>query len=106
MKVYGLVIPDGKALTNFDLNEYARRLEIVNFRGVFLRDMLPKIVHRQECGIVNLNTSHQPGSHWVSYFKDDAKHIYFDSFGQITPMEIQKYLKTNKEFETGEAVFE
>ena len=25
--------------------------------------------------------------------------IYFDSFGQVTPMEIQKYLKTKEEYE-------
>ena len=30
--------------------------------------------------------------------------IYFDSFGQMTPAEIQKYLKTKKEYESGKAV--
>ena len=107
MKVYGIDIPDGKGLTNFDLREYARELGIDHFRGVFMRDTLPKSTpHHQECGIVNLNTSHEPGSHWICYFKDHAKRIYFDSFGQITPMEIQRYLKTKKEFETGRAVIE
>ena len=45
----------------------------------------------------NFNTSQQPGSHWVCYYKDGERRIYFDSFGQITPIEIQKYLKTKKE---------
>ena len=38
----------------------------------------------------------------MCYFKDGMKRrIYFDSFGQMTPAEIQKYLKTKKEYETG-----
>ena len=41
----------------------------------------------------------------MCYFKDGMKRrIYFDSFGQMTPAEIQKYLKTKKEYETGMAV--
>ena len=49
-----------------------------------MRDTLPEIPHHNECGIVNLNTSHQVGNHWVCYFKDGKQRIYFDSFGQIT----------------------
>ena len=98
MKVFGLNIPDDKGLTNIDLCEYARELGIEKFRGVFMRDTLPKIPHRRECGIVNFNTSRQQGSHWVCYYKDGKnKRIYFDSFGQVAPMEIRKYLKTKKE---------
>lgn len=64
-----------------------------------MRDTLPKSRPRDvECGVVNLNTSEQPGSHWTCYYKDKSKRIYFDSFGQITPIEIQKYLKTKKEY--------
>ena len=42
MKVYGLQIPDTKGLTNFDLTVYSSKLGIENFRGVFMRDTLPK----------------------------------------------------------------
>ena len=35
-----------------------------------------------------------------------SRRIYFDPFGQITPLEIQKYLKTKKEFESGKAVIQ
>ena len=46
-------------------------------------------------------------SHWTCYFKDENKiRIYFDSFGQVTPVEIQKYLKTSKEFEMEKAVIQ
>ena len=90
MKVYGWNIPDNKGLTNLDISEYARKLGIQNFRGVFMRDTLPRgVASHKECGIVNFNTSQQPGSNWVCYFKDGIKRrIYLDSFGQTTPVEI------------------
>ena len=37
------------------------------------------------------------GSHRVCYYKDGKRRIYFDSFGQVTRMEIQRYLKTKEE---------
>ena len=97
MDVYGIYIPD-RALSNFKLINYAKQLDIPNFRGVFMRDDLPK--HGPETvenGIVNFNTTDQPGSHWVAYFKDGSNRIYFDSFGQATLQEIQNYLKTQGE---------
>ena len=100
MDVFGTYIP-AKILTNFDLSEYATQLNIPHFRGVFMRDTLPKTPHKIECGIVNLNTSAEKGSHWVCYYKNGTRRIYFDSFGQITPSEIQKYLKTKRERELG-----
>ena len=107
MKVYELNIPDNKGLTNVDLIKYAQSLKINTFRGVFMRDNLPQRSHTVECGIVNLNTTREPGSHWVCYFKDGVnQRIYFDSFGQITPIAVQKYLKTKKEFEGGKAVIQ
>ena len=32
--------------------------------------------------------------------------LYFDAFGEVTPMEIQRYLKTKEEFHKGKAVIE
>ena len=95
------------ALTNHDIQRYVDRVKLPNFRGVFMRDTLPHgEPHRIECGIVNLNTSLQPGSHWVCYYKHNTERIYFDSFGQITPIEIQKYLKTGQEFDKNTAVIQ
>ena len=96
MDVFGIYIPD-KVLTNYDLIEYVTQLKIPYFRGVFMRDSIPKTPHKIECGIVNLNTSVERGSHWVCYYKNMRKRIYFDSYGQITPLEIQNYLKTKQE---------
>ena len=41
MEVYGLHIPD-KSLSNFELIKYAKELNISDFRGVYMRDELPK----------------------------------------------------------------
>ena len=62
MKVYGLDISDNRGLTNIDLYRYAQELMIDNFRGVFMRNTLPRKAHQTECGIVNFNTSKQAGS--------------------------------------------
>ena len=97
MDVCGIHIPN-KPLTNFDLLDYAKKIGIPNFRGVFMRDCLPTSGPRsKECGIVNFNASSEPGSHWVAYYKNGDERIYFDSFGQVTLYEIQKYLKKPSE---------
>ena len=70
MDVYGIHIPD-KPLTNLELQNYAKELYIPNFRGVFMRDCLPKKPWDAECGIVNFNTSLESGTHWVAYYKDE-----------------------------------
>ena len=96
--VHGIQIPD-KALTNLELSKYCEELNITSLRGIFARDSLPVHPQRNECGIVNLNTLSEPGSHWVCYFKTGNDRIYFDSFGQITPYEIQRYLKSECEID-------
>ena len=97
MDIFGEYIPD-KVLTNFDLLDYVKKINIPNFRGVFMRDELPKKIKSEECGIMNFNTHEEIGSHWVCYVKKHDNRIYFDSYGQITPLEIQKYLKNKREF--------
>ena len=54
---------------------------------------------------MNFNTHEQTGSHWVCYVNTHhSTRIYFDSFGQITPLELQKYLKTKQEFQNNAPV--
>ena len=91
MRIFNVSIPD-KPLTNIELSTYAQELQISHFRSV--RDTLPLHPFSAESGIVNFNTSNQSGSHWVCYYRNKTDIIYFDSYGQMTPMEIQPYLKT------------
>lgn len=84
-----------KALTNFDILELVKILKIPNFRGVFMKDQLPFTPKNKECGILNLNNSHQNGSHWVCWYKNKNNKIYFDSYGVYPPKELIDYLKQN-----------
>ena len=86
-------------LTNYDILHIIKTLKIANFRGCFPRDVLPKKSHILECGIMNLSKSMEIGTHWVTYIKNGRKRIYFDSFGCVCPLELQKYLKTKREYE-------
>ena len=106
MKVFELDIPADQGLTNFDLISYIEKLKVPYFRGVFMRDELPSRKHTIECGIMNLNKSNQIGSHWVCFVRGKKDRIYFDSFGQITPIEIQKYLKSKSEFDNEKSVIQ
>ena len=93
-------------LSNFDIIKIVQHLNIPHFKGTFMRDELPDKPENKECGIVNFNKSTEPGSHWVAFFKDGDKRIYFDSFGQVIPTEIQKYLKTKEEFQNDAPVIQ
>jgi len=88
----GKVILPNKPLTNFELLEAVKELKIPNFRGVFLRNELPKKPRIKECGILNLDDGGKGGTHWVAWSKSKQENIYFDSFGIQPPLEIIDYL--------------
>ena len=81
-----------KPLSNLELLEAARKLRIPNFRGVNLRDTLPKRPKRKECGILNLDDTTGSGTHWVAWYKNGAEKKYFDSYGLQPPNELVAYL--------------
>jgi len=91
INVEGIVLPN-KALTNFELIEAAKKLNIPNFRGFFMRDALPKKPKRNECGILNLDDSGGKGTHYVGWVKNREDKLYFDSYGLPPPTELLKYL--------------
>lgn len=81
-------------LTQYDLSNYVKQLEIPNFVGVYMRDVLPKNPKEIECGILNLDTISNPGTHWVCFMKTcDELCLYFDSFGVTPPIEFEEYMK-------------
>ena len=105
VQIFNIRVPD-KPLTNIELVRYARLLKIPDFRGVVMRDTLSLHPFSVECGIVNFYTSNQPGNHWVCYYCNKTDIIYFDSYGQITPVAIQRYLKIGCEFDRGKEVIQ
>lgn len=66
------------------------------FAGVFMIDTLPKKIKNFENGIINLDVSTGPGTHWVCYFNDPKyKYIeYFDPFGEY----IYNKMKLKKDY--------
>jgi hypothetical protein len=85
-----------KPLTNLDLKKFANILHIPNFRGIFMRNKLPKTIKKNESAIINLDDFNGEGSHWTAYVKK-GKHItYFDSFGNLRPpLELIRYFHSD-----------
>jgi len=84
----------GDGMSNYEVISKANKLELPNFR-YFMRDELCKaICKKQECGVVNLSTSKQQGSHHTCYWVADNKKYYFNSFGVVPPKELVIYLKS------------
>jgi hypothetical protein len=89
--VEGVILPN-VALSNIQLEDAVKALNIPNFRGWYCIDTLPKTCHKNECGILNLDKSDGNGTHWVAWYCNNDKKIYFDSYGFDPPLEIIKYL--------------
>lgn len=57
-----------------------------------MRNTMPPQSERNECAIVNLDTSDGPGTHWVAYSKRGNRVLYYDSFGDLEPpRELRRY---------------
>ena len=87
ISIKNVILPN-KPLNNFELEDAVKKLKIPSFRGVFLLDTLPKKPNKKECGIVNLDKSSGPGTHWVAWYKNSKNKIYFDSYGVQPPIEV------------------
>ena len=89
IRVKNVILPY-EALNNFDLVDAVEKLKIKCFTGVYLLDTMK--TENRECGIVNLDKSGGPGTHWVAWYKNGGNKIYFDSYGIQPPKEVIKYL--------------
>ncbi len=56
-------------LSTFDLQDFTQILKIPYFRGVFMKDSLPKNPFLNESDIVNLDVPSGSGTDWVCYYK-------------------------------------
>lgn len=70
------ILPN-RPLTNFELDEAAKKLYIACYRAAFVRDEVPKRLRCNKCGILNLDDSSGKGSHWVAWFKKGCVKLYF-----------------------------
>ena len=76
------LIGNDKTTFSTDLNNVGKYLFGKKFRGVFSADQIPKLTSQQPYCIVNLDTSNELGSHWVSLAKQNGKVYFYDSFGR------------------------
>jgi hypothetical protein len=79
-------------LTNHEIDEIMRSLNMDNFIGCHFKDICPKL-KKNECLILNLDDSTGPGTHWCSCFLDGDILIYFDSYGFPPPKRIKRQYK-------------
>ena len=54
ISIENVIVPN-RPLNNLELEDAARRVMILYFRGVFVRNALPKNYRDKECGILNLD---------------------------------------------------
>lgn len=88
------MLPKNKPLSEIDILNFTRDLS--SFRGVFMRNNLPKKCSHHECAVINLDDAQGPGTHWVAFYKKGQIVYYFDSFGNLQPpLELMKYLGSN-----------
>ena len=83
---------DGDGMTNVEVLKKARSLKLPNFK-YFMRDELSgKKPLWKECGVINLDKSTGPGTHYVCYWKNGEDKFYMDSFGVLPCKELIEYL--------------
>jgi len=87
-----------KPLSDIELRNYAKDLNILYFRGVFMKDQLPNKIRKNESMIINLDNSTGQGTHWVCFSKKDNVINYFDSFGIKPPTELINYFRNCEVF--------
>ena|SRR5271165_376111 len=81
-------------LTNIEIDNYAKKLKFKNYVKHRMLDEIKGEAKTNECGIINLDKSSGPGTHYVAYFKKGNSKYFFDSFGIKPPNEVVNYLKS------------
>lgn len=89
MKTFNEIRP----LSNFDIIDYCKKLQINNFVGVFMRDQLNFEFKDNTCLVLNSDISSGKGEHWMCLFSKDGVSYYFDSYGLEPPVEVLEYCK-------------
>jgi len=65
-----------------ELEGAGKKLLGVKFKGVFPSDKIPKLNDLSPYCVLNLDSSKEPGSHWVALAKNGEVSILYDSFGR------------------------
>lgn len=79
-RVYPLVGDKTTYLTQ--LMGAGKKLFGVKFKGVYPSDKIPKLNDLSPYCILNLDSSEEPGSHWIALAKVGSETLVYDSFGR------------------------
>ena len=78
------------SLSNFDIMKIIQSQGVDDFKGVYMKDQLPDKLERGSY-IINLQSSKEGnGTHWVCLYYTPNYSYYYDSFGFVAPLEVQK----------------
>jgi hypothetical protein len=92
-------IGNNKTTYSTDLDKLCKHYFNDMFVGCYPSDQIP-ILSKERCYcIVNLDSSNQSGSHWVSLAYKHNKYIFYDSFGR-SQNEILKSLNNRQVIQT------
>ena len=80
----------GTILSNVDLMNIMKFLNI-KIVGVFSKDKMPK--PQKGLFIINLDDSNNGGTHWTMCSTLDNNVIYYDSFGEFAPIQVDTFIK-------------
>ena len=82
------------SLSNIDITNILRA-QGIEINGIFMKDELPKKL-KKGFYVINLasNTDNNGGTHWTAFYYGSDDNYYFDAFGFIAPMEVDKRLKS------------
>ena len=79
-------------LSNLDLMDWIRYLQIPDFKGIFARDSVDHI-HKTGSCVINLDDGVGKGTHWVASFIKSGVIYYFNSFSLPPPLEFVEYVR-------------
>jgi hypothetical protein len=81
------------SLSNIDITNILRA-QGIELNGIFMKDELPKKL-KKGFYVINLasNTDNNGGTHWTAFYHG-SDNYYFDAFGFIAPMEVDKRFKS------------
>jgi len=83
-----------------DINLLMKFYKIKNYHGCYIKDELPKKL-KDGYYVINLNGQ----SHWTALLKTKNKYYYFDSFGFMSPEDVEEripkeYIYSDKQIQT------
>ena len=81
-------------LSNSDINIICNTLKIP-LKGVFMKDEF-KLPLSDGNYVMNLQDSHEGGSHWVAFIKNKSNIFYHDSYAVIMPQNQYDLFKSNQ----------